>query len=67
MKEIRVKFAGIEKAPDSEELSIIYIPDTTHVLRAGQRYRVIIEGLSFETHGVPKGPEPDKGRKRYGG
>lgn len=60
VKEIRVRFAGIEKAPDSEELSIIYIPDTTQILQAGRRYRVIIEGLSFETHGATKKSKPGK-------
>lgn len=60
MKEIRVRFAGIEKAPDSEELSIIYIPDNRQILEPGRRYRIIIEGLSFEKHGATKKSEPGK-------
>lgn len=47
MKTITVRFAGIEKAPDGN-LSIIYIPDQTQVLKAGQKYRIEIEGLSYE-------------------
>ncbi|GAI94170.1 unnamed protein product [marine sediment metagenome] len=48
MKDIHVRFAGIEKAPESEQLSIIYIPDNRQILLPGRRYRIIIEGLSFE-------------------
>ena len=47
MEEIHVKFAGVEKAPN-EQLSIIYIPDTRQVMLPGQRYRIVIEGLSYE-------------------
>ncbi|GAI27305.1 unnamed protein product, partial [marine sediment metagenome] len=32
----------------------------TLILKAGQRYRVIIEGLSFETHGATKKSKPGK-------
>jgi len=48
VKDIHVRFAGVEKAPDSEQLSIIYIPDNRQILLPGRRYRIVIEGLSFE-------------------
>jgi len=47
VKDIHVRFAGIEKAPDSEQLSIIYIPDNRQILLPGKRYRIIIEGLTY--------------------
>ncbi len=53
MKEIRVRFAGIEKSKDGE-LSIIYIPDTRQVLMPGKKYQIIIEGLSYEEHDTRK-------------
>lgn len=62
MKEIHVRFAGIEKAPN-EQLSIIYIPDNRHVLLPGQKYRIVIEGLSYE-ESKPKGPEFRHGPER---
>lgn len=53
MKEIRVKFAGIEKSKDGK-LSIIYVPDTRQVLMPGKRYQITIEGLSYEEHAARK-------------
>jgi len=49
-KEIRVRFAGVEKAKGGE-FSIIYIPDQTHFLKAGKRYRIVLEGLSYAESG----------------
>lgn len=47
MKEIHVKFAGVEKAPDGQ-FSIIYIPDNRQLLLPGRKYKIVIEGLSYE-------------------
>ena len=55
MKEIHVTFAGVEKAPDGE-FSIIYIPDTRQVLLPGQRYKIVLDGLSYE-ESKPKEPK----------
>lgn len=49
-KEIRVRFAGVEKA-ENGEFSIMYIPDQTHFLKAGKRYQIILEGLTYEESG----------------
>jgi len=41
-KEIRIK--GIEVVETTGgEIEILYIPDTTQVLRAGQRYKFVFE------------------------
>ncbi len=48
MKDIHVRFANIEKAPDSEQLSIIYIPDNRQILLPGRRYRIILNGLTYQ-------------------
>jgi len=53
MKKVKVNFAGIEKSKDGK-LSIIYIPDQTQVLHAGQKYRIVIEGLTYEESGSVK-------------
>ena len=58
MKEIHVKFAGIEKAPGGE-LSFIYIPGQPQVLHPGKKYRIILNGLSYE-ESKPRSPEEDK-------
>lgn len=50
MKVIKVRFDGIEKSPDGK-FSIIYIPDSTHVLRAGVKYRIEVEGLTYDQSG----------------
>lgn len=50
MKEIHVKFSGIEKAP-GDQFSIIYIPEQRQVLLPGQKYKIIIDGLSYEESG----------------
>jgi len=47
MKDIHVKFAGVEKAPDGQ-FSVIYIPDQRQVLNPGQRYRIVLDGLTYE-------------------
>lgn len=47
MKDIHVKFAGIEKAPDGQ-FSINYIPDQRQVLNRGQTYRIVLDGLSYD-------------------
>ena len=47
MKDIHVAFAGVEKAPDGK-FSIIYIPGNRQVLLPGRKYRIVIEGLSYE-------------------
>lgn len=47
VKEIHVKFAGIEKAP-GDQLSILYIPAQRQVLLPGQKYRIVLDGLSYE-------------------
>ena len=46
-KEIHVRFAGVEKAPDGQ-FSIIYIPGNRQILLPGRRYRIVIEGLTYE-------------------
>ena len=47
MKEIHVRFAGVEKAPDGQ-LSIIYIPENRQILLPGQRYKIVLDGLSYD-------------------
>jgi len=48
LKDVRVRFAGVEVAkPHEGNLTIYYIPDQTQTLIAGEKYKVIIEGLSF--------------------
>ncbi|MBA7637522.1 hypothetical protein ES703_45167 [subsurface metagenome] len=47
MKEIHVKFAGVEKAPGGQ-FSILYIPDQRQVLYPGRRYRIVLDGLTYE-------------------
>ncbi len=60
-KEIRVRFAGIEKGPGGE-FCIHYIPDETQVLKAGWRYKIVLEGLTYEQHGKAKDrKEKDQG------
>lgn len=46
MKEIHVKFAGIEKAQDGK-FSIIYIPNQRQVLMPGKKYHIIIDDLGY--------------------
>lgn len=53
VKEIHVMFAGIEKAP-GEQFSIIYIPKTRQVLLPDQRYKIVLDGLSYD-ESKPKG------------
>jgi len=53
MKVVKVNFAGIEKSKDGK-LSIIYIPNQTQMLRAGQKYQIVIEGLTYEEWGRGK-------------
>ena len=49
MKQIKVRFAGVETAkPYEGNLTIYYIPDQTHVLKAGVKYEIVIEGLGFD-------------------
>lgn len=56
MKSIKVKFAGIEVAkPHEGNLTIYYIPDQTQTLMAGEKYKVIIEGLSFAHEDTGRG------------
>ena len=50
MKVIKVRFDGIEKSPDGK-FSIIYTPDNTQVLRAGVKYRIEVEGLTYDQSG----------------
>jgi len=48
LPKIKVKFAGIDVSkPYNGALSIIYIPDQRQVLMPGQKYELVIEGLSF--------------------
>lgn len=46
MKEIHVKFAGIEQTPDGK-FSIVYIPDQRQVLMPGKKYHIIIDDLGY--------------------
>lgn len=55
MKEIHVKFAGVEKAPDGQ-FSIIYIPENRQILLPGQRYRIVLDGLTYD-ESKPKEPK----------
>ncbi|MBA7638829.1 hypothetical protein ES703_46485 [subsurface metagenome] len=55
MKEIHVTFAGIEKAPN-DQFSIIYIPDNRQILLPGRRYKIVIDGLSYD-ESKPKSQE----------
>lgn len=54
MKDIHVKFAGIEKAPDGQ-FSIIYTPENRQILLPGQRYRIVLDGLTYDEN-KPKEP-----------
>ncbi|GAH65262.1 unnamed protein product [marine sediment metagenome] len=54
MKEIHVTFAGVEKAPDGQ-FSIIYIPGNRQILLPGKRYKIVIDGLSYD-ESKPKSP-----------
>ena len=48
MKQIRVKFAGIEvNEPYDGTLKIIYIPEQRQILQPGKEYEIVIEGLGF--------------------
>lgn len=47
MKEIHVTFAGVEKSED-EQLSIIYIPGNRQILLPGQKYKIVLDGLSYD-------------------
>lgn len=46
MKEIHVKFAGVEKTQDGQ-FSIVYIPNEQQVLQPGERYHIIIDDLGY--------------------
>lgn len=48
MKNIKVRFAGIDPKPYDGTFTIIYIPDQNQILKAGQRYSITIEGLSYK-------------------
>ena len=48
MKNIKVRFAGIVVDSKDKNFSVIYIPDQDQRLRAGQKYQITVEGLSFE-------------------
>ena len=54
MKEIHVTFAGIEKAPGGQ-FSIIYIPENRQILLPSKRYKIVIDGLSYN-ESKPKSP-----------
>ncbi|GAI81459.1 unnamed protein product [marine sediment metagenome] len=62
MKDIHVKFAGVEKASDGQ-FSIIYIPDQHQILNPGQEYRIVLDGLTYE-ESKPKGSEFQHGPER---
>ena len=47
MKEIHVRFAGVEKSPDGK-FSIIYIPGTRQVLEPGKKYLIVLDGLTYD-------------------
>ncbi|GAJ05234.1 unnamed protein product [marine sediment metagenome] len=47
VERIHVKFAGVEKSPDGQ-FSIIYIPENRQILLPGQRYEIILDGLSYD-------------------
>ena len=47
MKEIHVTFAGIEKAPNGK-FSIIYTPDERQILEPGRKYRIVLDGLTYD-------------------
>lgn len=56
MKQIKVKFAGIvTDDPYDGALTILYTPDQRQVLMPGQKYEIVIEGLTFA--------EKDTGKK----
>lgn len=59
---IRVRYAGMRKAPGGE-LEILYIPDQRQVLLPGQRYRIILEGLTYEKSN-PRKKEDGKEKER---
>ncbi len=48
VKRIKVQYAGIvTDQPYDGTLTILYIPDQRQVLMPGQKYEIVIEGLSF--------------------
>jgi hypothetical protein len=47
MKRVHVKFAGIDSEPYDGTLKIIYIPDQLQTLLPGQKYEIVIDGLTF--------------------
>ena len=58
MKDIHVKFAGLEPLPYDGSITIIYIPDQRQVLEPGRKYRIVIDGftLAGSKPGVSKSP-----------
>ena len=47
MKEIHVRFSGVEKAAGGQ-FSIIYTPANRQVLLPGRKYKIVLDGLSYE-------------------
>ena len=47
MKEIHVRFAGVEKSPDGK-FSIIYIPENRQVLEPGRKYLIVLDDLAYD-------------------
>lgn len=47
-KKIHVRCVGIvTDEPYDGTLSILYVPDQDHILKAGKKYEIVLEGFSF--------------------